>query len=137
MMDTTEPNLDIGFDYRALFTDLLAAVSDGRQDQAVEQIMRATGGGTMAGGWDEIRKQFAVIFGGGGTYGGYDLLGTKRLSGRLFKVYAVGYWERVAVLFTVTLGRTTGDWRLVGLSLSDKIDDLDALVPFRPFTFTG
>ena len=66
-----------------------------------------------------------------------SIMGSKRLSGRLYKVYAIGYWERVAVLFTVTLGRITGDWRLVGLSLSDKLEELDALVPFRPFPMSA
>ena len=137
--DTTPAGVapDIGFDYRTLLADLLAAVSDGQQERAIDLVGRAAGGVTMAGGWDELRKQFAVIYGGGGTYGGHELLGSKRLSSRLFKIYAVGYWERVAVLFAVTLGRTTGDWRLMALSLSDKSDDLEALAPFRPIHETA
>lgn len=128
---------DLGFDYRGLVADLLTAVSQGHQDRAVEAVGRASGGVVMAGGWDDLRKQFAVIYGGGGPYAGYELLGHKRLSARLHKVYAVGHWERVVVLFTVTYAHTPAGWRLVTLALSDKLDELDALAPFVPFPTAG
>lgn len=127
---------DLGFDYQTLVVDHMKAVSEGKADLAIELIeSRATSSPFLPGNAKEaMSKRIALIYGAGGKHAGSEVVGYKRLSSRLVKVYGVGHFDRYTALYVFTfLKQADGEWRLHVYAISDSLDELDKGTGVTPF----
>jgi hypothetical protein len=127
------PNL--GFDYRAFVKEQLDHVGAGNGGKALELAeSRALPWAFTDVARSAFKKQYALLFANGGKYEGAELVGYKRLGSRYVRVYAVGHFEKGAVVAMHLFVRTAdGEWKLSGLGVADGMDQLDAATPLIPF----
>jgi len=125
---------DIGFDYRAMVRDQMRLVADGKAKEAVEFLAERATPGTFDDKFREtLARQFALLFGGGGKFVGQEVVGYKRVTSRVYRFYAVAYFDRATVTFSYQVIRTTdAGWRVSNMTISDGVADLEQLAPFVP-----
>ena len=125
---------DIGFDYRAMVRDQLRLVADGKAKVAVEFLAERAMPGTFDDKvWETMAKKFAVLFGAGGKYVGHEVVGYKRVASRVYRFYAVAYFENAVVSFSYQLAKTTDvGWRISNMTVGDGVAELAKVAPFVP-----
>ena len=64
-----------------------------------------------------------------GVYDGNDLVAARKYSPRAHKAYLIVCHREGLVLHSYTLFHRDGQWHVLGMSLDDDLDDLDASAP--------
>lgn len=124
-----------GFDYRAVHREAMSLVADGKGEKGVELLDGLTVSSATFGddGRDALRKEFALYFGAGGKHLGSEVVGFKRLTSRIYKFYAIGYWEKKNAVLLYEVAKGADDkWRISTLMLRPKLDELERIAPFVP-----
>src|SRR6185312_9910285 len=116
----------LGFDYRAYIREQLDQVGAGNGGNALELAeSRALPWAFTDVARTAFKNQYALLFANGGKYEGAELVGYKRLGSRYVRVYAVGHFEKGAVVTMHLFVRTAGgEWKLSGLGVADGMDQL-------------
>lgn len=123
---------DIGYDYERVIANHIDLVATGKADEAVgllEKLGPVMLSDTLRQEW---KRRYAFVYGGAGRYEGFELTGYRRLSSRDYKFYAVAHFERGPVQFGYVFHKIGSDWKVIGFSISDQIDEMEKLHPLQP-----
>jgi hypothetical protein len=125
---------DIGFDYRGLVAEHAKLLAEGKGDKALEHLeAHMPPGGFVPAQKEDMKKRFALIYGGAGKLTGTEMVGYKRLSSRIYRFYAVSHFDKMVILTSYLLVRdAAGKWQLHSYTVSDQIDELEKLTPVTP-----
>ncbi|VTU00894.1 unnamed protein product [Gemmataceae bacterium] len=128
----TDPN--IGFDYRAFVAEHAKLVAGGKGDKALEHLeAQMPSGGFVPAQKGDMRKRFALIYGGAGKHTGTEVVGYKRLSSRMYRFFAVSHYDKMVILTSYLFIRdAAGTWELHSYTVSDQIDESEKLTPVTP-----
>ena len=126
---------DIGLDYRDLVRRQMALVSEGKANEAAELLGKHWLPDALSAQAKEVlAKKFAVMFGAAGKFVGAEVVGYKRISSRIHRVYAVAHFEKTVAVFSYLFVKTTDSGtRISKLTVSDGSDALDELEKVTPF----
>lgn len=118
--------------YLALLETLIDHVGEGRIDDAIGILQDETSKGVPDASRESLKRTLAAIYGGGGKYDGHEIIAVRPVSDRLHRVYAIGYHERQPLVYTFTMYRFDGQWKINHVHWDDNIDKLaDALTAMR------
>lgn len=97
----------------------------GEIDRAIAMQIKSQGGPYPAETLVALKKQFSTIYGTSGKYTGNEVVGYRRLSSRVTRVYAFCYFDKKYILFTYGFDKRATEWRLTNLSYTDRTADIE------------
>lgn len=126
---TAEKDLGSNEEYAAMLGDVIDYVGEGEFDAAIEILEQRATKPPSADDKDKLKRLFAGIFSGGGTYDGHELVAVSTISSRLHKAYALGYHERKPVLYIFTMYQFAGKWKIAHLHWDETLEPLEKVAP--------
>ena len=130
-----EPVLDeaakmsIALPYATVLKEIVDTVGKGRIDDAVELLASHSCRTFDEAKREKLRSMYSAVYGVAGVYDGNDLVAVRKYSPRAHKAYLIAYHREGLVLHSYKLFHRDGQWHVMGMSLDDDLDDLDASAP--------
>ncbi len=116
-------------EYAEMIGTVIDYVGEGEFDAAIEILDQHATKPPSGDDRDKLKRLFAGIFSGGGTYDGHELVAVRTISSRLHKAYALGYHERKPVLYVFTMYQFAGKWKIAHLHWDETLDPLEKVAP--------
>ena len=115
--------------YATVPKEIVDTVGKGRIDDGVELLASHSWRTFDEEKRKKLRRAYSAMYGVAGVYDGNDLVAVRKYSPRAHKAYLIAYHREGLVLHSYKLFHRDGQWHVMGMSLDDDLDDLDASAP--------